>query len=93
MSVASVVERLTNCTMCNSTGIDPSPHLTHCRRCGGVLSLEYEAANVVANLATLVRRLSRFAPPGPASAALEYLRRHELAGEPMRASAERGTVE
>ena len=34
----------------------------------------------VAELAELVRRLSRFAPPGPAAEAIKYLQRHNLEG-------------
>lgn len=82
----NVAQRLTDCAICNGSGIDPSPDLYHCRRCGGTQSLEWEAAAVVLNLAALVRRLSRFAPPGPASAALDYLKRHELEGSPVRAA-------
>lgn len=38
----------------------------------------------VADLAMLVRRLSRFAPPGPAGDAINYLKRHDLEGSPLR---------
>ena len=38
----------------------------------------------VADLAMLVGRLSRFAPPGPAGVALDYLKRHGLMGSVLR---------
>ena len=38
----------------------------------------------VADLSMLVRRLSRYAPPGLAGDALDYLKRHGLEGSPMR---------
>lgn len=45
----------------------------------------YEALRArVADLSMLVRRLSRYAPPGPAGDALDYLKRHGLEGSPMR---------
>lgn len=52
--------------------------------------LECAAARVeelrarVADLSMLVRRLARYAPPGPAGDALDYLKRHGIEGSPMR---------
>lgn len=48
----------------------------------------------VADLSMLVRRLSRYAPPGLAGDALDYLKRHGLEGSPMRdAGNKEGTPE
>lgn len=38
----------------------------------------------ITDLAILVRRLSRYAPPGQAAEALGYLKRHDLEGTPLR---------
>jgi hypothetical protein len=38
----------------------------------------------ITDLAMLVRRLSRFAPPQQAAQALDYLKRHGLEGSPLR---------
>lgn len=45
----------------------------------------------VADLAMLVRRLSRYAPPGPAGDALDYLKRHDLMGSVLRTGPRQGT--
>lgn len=47
----------------------------------------------VADLAMLVQRLSRFAPPRQASEAIDYLKREQLLGSVMRAGKSGGTVE
>lgn len=45
----------------------------------------------VADLAMLVQRLSRFAPPKPASEAIEYLKREQLLGSVLRTGPRQGT--
>lgn len=50
-----------------------------------VAAADYDALRArVADLSMLVRRLSRYAPPGLAGDALDYLKRHGLEGSPMR---------
>jgi len=44
--------------------------------------------DIVKDLAILVRRLSRFAPPQTAALALDYLKRYNLLGTPLRDAAD-----
>ena len=72
------------CGRCHETmhippGAEPSEF---CHDCAHSLVDELRAR--VADLSMLVRRLSRYAPPGPAGDALDYLKRHGLEGSPLR---------